>query len=361
MSYHRLQVMSEQVSKLVSDEISVQDRFWKPMFVPSTEKTAKLVADMGWTRGKDSKAFDMTLMMQLLNLDNEGTEDEDSEAEPLEKMKQSEKGVGSMKEPKAKRKTKSHSTPQAETSLQSATKVAKPNYQLPPGILPTDRAEFVKTWVKYNPSAEKFVEADSKSKDLVCLDYFCVEFKKKEGSSPYLGDRFKVYNQGNTKPQSYYEFDEEIPLFKSICKKGWHQRNIDDFPFNWPIREAQIEGCHPFNSKLRVEVEGSFSYLSIMKNTIAVVLGGDVPVDDKRREFRIVLNGKKKCDHYFINKYGLGPDSFRYWERIMCQRQGKQEAGELVPGAKDKCPFVVEEGADAYDAKEQTYKVTWRA
>ena len=107
-------------------------------------------------------------------------------------------------------------------------------------------------------------------------------------------------------------------------------------------------------------MEGSISYAWIMKNTLAVALGGDVPDDEKTREFRIVLNEKKKCDKHFIHKYGLVSDSFRYWERIVCQRQGRQEAGELVPGAGKECPFVVDDGANAYDAKTQTYKVHWK-
>ena len=99
---------------------------------------------------------------------------------------------------------------------------------------------------------------------------------------------------------------------------------------------------------------------------MATVFCGEIPDDDRSREFRIVQNDRKMCDKYFIQKYAIGeggvlaPDSFRYWERVVCQRGGRAEAGELVPGVVMNCPFEVDHGADAYDAKEQTYQVNWK-
>ena len=194
----------------------------------------------------------------------------------------------------------------------------------------------------------------------MCLDHFCVEFKKKKNSTDYLGDRFKVYNTGAVKPQSYYELENEVSVYDGVCKKGWHQRNIEDFPFNWPILEREIEGCYPTSVKFRIEMEGSISYEWIMTNTMAVILGDDVPEDDKRREFRVALDNRKKCDPYFLFKYAIEPDTFRYWERTEIRRGGKPSGGELVQGKSMKCPFEVDDEADAYDAKEQTFKVQWK-
>ena len=142
MSYHRLELFREQVRRLVPNSISAQDQFWRPMCTPSVSETTKLVSEMSWNQGLDSKDFDMAKMMELLNLDNEGTEDEESETESIEKVKKKKKGVESSKKPKAKTNTKRQSAPKAETSLQSAAKIAEPNPRraLPLGTFPTNRA-----------------------------------------------------------------------------------------------------------------------------------------------------------------------------------------------------------------------------
>ena len=96
-----------------------------------------------------------------------------------------------------------------------------------------------------------------------------------------------------------------------------------------------------------------------MKNTMAVILCGDVPMMDKPRLFRIAIEGRNKCDQYFLFKYAIGPNSFRYWESVL-RRGGKKTRGELIQGNKSACPFEVDDGVDSYDAEAQTYKVTWK-
>ena len=294
--------------------------------------------------------------MTLLNLETKVA----GKVEPKKKAKKGEKEK--TKGQSAQRETRNRVVSKAGTSAVKEKRAEPKPRELPDEqrIFFWDRARFVRELVKFRPANPLYVTEGSTGADLKHLDHYCVEFSKKFENN-YLGSRFKVYNYGAEPPQSYWELEEGFSTEIGSYAKGWHQRSIKNFPFAWPIQEADVEMCPQINNQLRTEVEGSSSYSWIMKNTLAVILTGEVPEVDESREFRIVINDgneTKKCDDYFIKKYCLGPATTRYWERVVVQRGGGPARGELKPVH----PFETQslELKDAYNPKDQTIKVTWK-